>query len=400
MIIITLLVLAGAGIYFMHAEERERLLRASVALLRRVAQEGMRTWAEHRTSADSAQPWPVVTLVLAGGTFAAYVWTALAPGSLSDPDTLLAWGANFGPRTVNGEWWRLATASVLHGSLLALLINVAALAQVGVVLERTIGRPALAAVYLSAGVFAGLAAVSADPVAVTAGASGAICGLYGLLLTSWMWGLIYRSPDVRLPLIARLAPTAAVFVLYHSFAGELPLAARTAGLVTGFFGGLILAQGVHVRKPSLARIAMSVSVIALAALPSAVPLRGLTDVRPLLGHIISVETASAAAYETQVAKFRDGRTTAEALCSLIEREILPELQAADASLRALHGVPQAHEPLTAVAQRFLTKRAESWRLRILGLKKGSMPVLRDAERVERESLELFEKVVAGQPTRS
>jgi hypothetical protein len=113
-----------------------------------------------------------------------------------------------------------------------------------------------------------------------------------------------------------------------------------------------------------------------------------------------VEKTTAAAYEVQVAKFREGRASAEALCSVIERQILPELEAAAATLSAVRGVPTPHEGLTTAARDFVGLRLESWRLRIRGLRKSSMPTLREADSVERKSLTLFDKVVAGQPPSS
>jgi membrane associated rhomboid family serine protease len=157
MIIITLMALAGAGFYFMTPAERTRVLQWGVAHLRRLAGAAVRVRAQHRAEVEAEgtpHPWPVVTVSLAAATFAVCAWMALAPGDLADPETLVAWGANFGPRTTNGEWWRLATASFLHAGSLALLINLGALIAVGLVLERVVGRPALVAVYLSAGVLA------------------------------------------------------------------------------------------------------------------------------------------------------------------------------------------------------------------------------------------------------
>lgn len=401
--ILTLLVFAAAVVYFMTGEERARLLGSGLALLRRAGGAALRVHAHQRMPEETdgtTRPWPVVTIVFAGTILAPYVWAALAPGDLADPDTLVAWGANFGPRTVNGEWWRLATASLLHAAPLDLFINLAALAQVSLVLERVVGRAALAGVYLSAGVLAGLVSVSAQPVAVTVGASGAIFGLYGLLLASWMWGVIRRSPAVRLPVVGRVAPVAAVFILYHVFFGGLQGAAHMASVVTGFVSGLVLAGGVHLRKPPALRIAAVMAATALVAVVSAVPLRGLTDIRPRVAHLVSVERTTAAAYDAKVADFREGRTTTDALCRLIERQILPELQAAAAPLNDLHGVPEAHEPLGAAAQGFFNLRAESWRLRVRALRKGSLPMLRDADRIERRSLDLLQKVVAGQPSPS
>ena len=394
---LTLLVLAGAALYFMSAEERHRLLGSAVALLRHLAGMAMRLYGRQSIPEEAdgtTRPWPVVTIVLAAVTLAVYIWAALAPGELADPETLVAWGANFGPRTVNGEWWRLAAATFLHAAPFDLFINLVALVQVSLVLERAVGRAALAGVYLSAGVLAGLVSVSVEPLSVTVGAQSAILGLYGLIVSSWMWGVIRRSAGVRLPAVARVAPVAAVFIFYHVVFGEMPGGARMAGVATGFVSGLVLACGVHLRKPPALRIAATMAATALVAVVSAVPLRGLTDIRPRVARLVSVENATAAAYDVRVVEFREGRMTSEALCRLIERQILPELEAAGAPLSDLDGVPEAHEPLGAAAQRFFSLRAESWRLRVRGLRKRSLPMLRDADRVEKQALELFQKEVA------
>ena len=39
---------------------------------------------------------------------------AQAAGPVALPETLIEWGASFGPRTTNGEWWRLVTATFVH----------------------------------------------------------------------------------------------------------------------------------------------------------------------------------------------------------------------------------------------------------------------------------------------
>jgi hypothetical protein len=83
----------------------------------------------------------------------------------------------------------------VYTGTLHLLVNAAVLIQVGAVLERLVGRVAFAAVYVSAGVFAGLVFLSSYPLAVNAGASGAIFGLYGLLFASAIWQRFERRPD-------------------------------------------------------------------------------------------------------------------------------------------------------------------------------------------------------------
>ena len=393
MMLITLVVLAAAAVYFMDRDERIRLLRAGIGLLHRLAGAARRTRMHHRPEPIDdmpAPPWPLATLAIALLMFSVHAWMRLMGADLADGDTLVSWGANFGPRTANGEWWRLVTAIFVHDSSFTLLINLVALVPAAVVLERVIGRGALTAVYVSSGVVAGLVSVAAQPVAVTAGAAGAIFGLYGLVVTSWMWGLIHGSTGLRLPEIRTLAPFAGVFVLYNLLSADLHGTAEAASLVTGFFAGLLLARGVHLRKPPAVRVGVAVAATALFGVVYAVPLRGLTDVRPRVAQLVSVESATAAAYEPHVASFRDGRSSAAELAAVIDKQILPQLQSAWAPLSDLRGVPDQHEPLAIAAQEFGRLRLESWRLRIRGLRKGRMPLLRQADKVERESLDLLQ----------
>ena len=116
-------------------------------------------------------------------------------GALSDQATLLGWGASFGPRTTNGEWWRLLTATFVHSGMIALLVNVAGLAQAGLVTERLAGPVAFVTVYVSAGLAASLVTLSSHPMSVSFGASGAVFGVYGLLLATSMWSRFNRSDD-------------------------------------------------------------------------------------------------------------------------------------------------------------------------------------------------------------
>ncbi|HUR53066.1 MAG TPA: rhomboid family intramembrane serine protease, partial [Gemmataceae bacterium] len=57
------------------------------------------------------------------------------------PDVLLKWGADFGPVTFGGEWWRLLTAAFLHGGAVHLAMNMFCLLGVGKATERMIGSP-------------------------------------------------------------------------------------------------------------------------------------------------------------------------------------------------------------------------------------------------------------------
>ena len=63
----------------------------------------------------------------------------------------LAWGANFGPATKDGEWWRLGSALFLHFGLLHLGMNMLSLLDGGRLVERMFGPVRLVAIYFVSG---------------------------------------------------------------------------------------------------------------------------------------------------------------------------------------------------------------------------------------------------------
>lgn len=99
----------------------------------------------------------------------------------------LAWGANFGPATQDGQWWRLASAMFLHFGTLHLILNMWALWDAGQLVERMYGHVRFTSIYLVSGLFGNLVSlVFQGNSAVSGGASGAIFGIYGALLI-YLW---------------------------------------------------------------------------------------------------------------------------------------------------------------------------------------------------------------------
>ena len=135
--------------------------------------------------------------MLVATNVAMFAAVAIAAGSIrsfSPRDLIIWWGAGFGPRTTNGEWWRLLTATVLHAHLPHLIFNMIALLMVGPIVERLVGRRAFVAFYVACGLAGSAAGLWAHPFRVAVGASGAILGMYGMLV-----GLMFehRPPVTR-----------------------------------------------------------------------------------------------------------------------------------------------------------------------------------------------------------
>ena len=390
--LILLIVVAGVALRAMSAEERARLGRTVLAALREardVVAERRRQPEPFRDALRARTPWAIVTPALVVLNTTIFVRMLFDSGALGDPGTLVVWGGSIGPRTTNGEWWRLVTSLFVHTGFLHLAANMLGLLQLGLLLERLVGRVALAAVYVSAGVFASLVRLSASPVDVSVGASGAVFGVYGLLLASAIWSLSRRSP-ITIPLRAakRLIPAAAVFLLYNGLQSR----PDHVGFLVGFACGLVLARGLSDRKPAARRVAVAIGATAVIAIAAAVPLSGVTDARPEMARVVSVEDRTAGVYETARGRFTLGRITAEKLIELIDRTIMPELQQASARLKTLDGVPDVHQPLVAHAEEYLRLRDESWRLRADGLRKTNVLTLRKADDRERAALQIIKKL--------
>ena len=382
--IVVLGVLAAFVYRVTTAEERTKVLRALltdaeglVALVKR----NRRDCAPFLDALRARTRFAIVTPVIVALNVIVFVSMIFGHGALGNPDTLVAWGANIGPRTSNAEWWRLVTASFIHSGLVPLIVNMAALWQLGVVLESVVGRLVFALVYVAAGIVAGLSSIAAHPVTVSAGASGAIAGVYGLLFACGVWDR-FRPSEIPIPLVVakRLAPAAALFVIYNAFDGALEMRAELLAFVSGFVSGLVLTGGTGDRRPAHRLLGAVTAATAALVVAAAIPLRGIADIEPEIARVLEIEKRTVPEYRAAEARSMKSRTgaTATALADLIEAKIMPELQAERDRLAALRGVPREQQHLIADADEYVRLRSESWRLRAQGLRRTAAPVRRDA----------------------
>ncbi|MFN8595606.1 MAG: rhomboid family intramembrane serine protease [Anaerolineae bacterium] len=98
-----------------------------------------------------------------------------------DPQALIALGANYAPRVIAGEYWRLFTANFLHIGLLRIFFNGYALYVLGQEVESLYGSLRFSVIFLVACV-SGAVASFALTFGLSAGASTGIFGLIGTLI--------------------------------------------------------------------------------------------------------------------------------------------------------------------------------------------------------------------------
>ena len=98
-------------------------------------------------------------------------------------DVLINFGAQVNPYISQGQVWRIFTAMFLHVSILHIGLNMLSLFFVGSATEVLYGRWRYLAIYLLSGIVGGVVTYLLGPNAlvVSAGASGAIFGVFGAL---------------------------------------------------------------------------------------------------------------------------------------------------------------------------------------------------------------------------
>lgn len=148
----------------------------------------------------------------------------------------LKWGSNFGPLTLSGDWWRLMSSIFIHFGVIHLLMNMYCLYSVGVYLEPLLGKVKYITAYLCTGLLASLVSLywhAAEPVN-SAGASGAVFGMYGVFLALLTSNLIPKK--VRDELLKSIL----IFIgfnLLYGLKGGIDNSAHVGGLLVGFVFG-------------------------------------------------------------------------------------------------------------------------------------------------------------------
>ena len=171
------------------------------------------------------------------------VYLAMAAMGVSlfqaDSADLLAWGANYGPLLQGLGWVRLLTSQFVHGGLVHLAGNLYGLVFAAAFLAPVLTNARFIAAYGLTGLGGALVSTLVHPGTLSVGASGAVFGLFGLLITR----LVVNDPRVaegrRFILL-----NVGLFVGFNLLLGQvvpgLDNAAHVGGLVTGLLAGLVI----------------------------------------------------------------------------------------------------------------------------------------------------------------
>lgn len=278
------------GLAALAPEAQERLVEAVLRRLGQVGATGANPIAverEFQTRLKALAPIAWTTCALIAANIA--VWLAnLALGAEithTSSDKLLAWGGNAASEVQRGQWWRLLTATFLHGGVVHLVMNMIGLAGAGIMAERIYGHRLFALIYLGSGlVGSALSLHFAAQHAVAVGASGAVFGITGALLVA-----VFQHRDTLPQAFGkRTLQGIGFFIVYSLLQGFGKEGIDNAAHVGGLLGGCLLAYVLperfdmerfrrHARPRALAATAIAGAVtlvLATSAAPAAVDLSG------------------------------------------------------------------------------------------------------------------------------
>jgi membrane associated rhomboid family serine protease len=170
-------------------------------------------------------------------TFIAVAVIVYLIGLLGLEEDLVRWFAQINALITEGEWWRIFTVVLLHGSITHILFNMWALWVLGPQIERGVGTWPFVSLFLaSAGVGGLFAYYLGGPTDIAVGASGAIFGLFGIWLS---WALHRRNTMQGRALLGQLIflllINAAIPFLFRTVSWQ----AHLGGLIAGFAIGEI-----------------------------------------------------------------------------------------------------------------------------------------------------------------
>ena len=181
---------------------------------------------------------PPVTLAIIAVLAATFMAEA-AVDALASRDGIVAAGALVRERVAAGEYWRLLSATFLHGSVDHLVGNAIALYILGMVCEHAFGRGQVVLLYVASALAGSLVSLLTSP-GPSVGASGAIFGLQGAAI------VLFRTHRDRLLLRdRRVGFVLLVWAIYTIVAGLLTPLIDNGAHLGGALGGALVARRLH-----------------------------------------------------------------------------------------------------------------------------------------------------------
>ena len=182
--------------------------------------------------------WPPLTLAIVGVLAVIFV-VEEALRAITSAERLIAFGALSRPEVFAGQYWRLLSATWLHGGLDHLVSNTIALYILGMICEHAFGRSQYFVLYVLSGLGGSILSllISEGP---SVGASGAIFGLQGAAIV-----LFRRHRDRILMRDRRIGVVLLGWAIYSIVTALTSPFIDNAAHIGGGLTGALIARALH-----------------------------------------------------------------------------------------------------------------------------------------------------------
>ena len=182
--------------------------------------------------------WPPVTLAIVV-TLALVFVVEVALKALASAERLVAFGALSRPEVFGGQYWRLESATWLHGGPEHLISNAIALYILGMICEHAFGGTQYFVLYVLSGVGGSILSVLINE-GPSVGASGAIFGLQGAAIV-----LFRRHRERILMRDRRIGVVLFGWAVYSIVTGWTSPFIDNGAHIGGVLTGALIARGLH-----------------------------------------------------------------------------------------------------------------------------------------------------------
>lgn len=313
----------------------------------------------------------------------------------TDNAVQLAWGANFGPATKDGEWWRLGSALFLHFGLMHLALNMLSLWDGGRLVERMYGHGRFLVLFFAAGLAGNLLSLIAQgDRAISGGASGAVFGVYGALL-SFLW---LERRQLHPGEFRRLFVGAALFSAINIGLGfqvtGIDNAAHIGGFVAGILAGAALAPSLAPdpgRRRRWRLLPAVILVLAVAGLAANIPAPRYRwseeqQARGQIGQFLGADARLSARWGAILGQARREGGSFDELAGRLEAEVSSPYEDSFEQLARLHLSPAAPSaPALAALREYAEIRRDAARALVDALRAHDPERAREALEMAREA---------------
>lgn len=341
-----------------------------------------------------------VTKLLVGINLLVFVAMLASGAGLwhSSNSVQLAWGANFGPATQDGEWWRLGSAMFLHFGAIHLTLNLWALWDGGQLVERMYGHARFTGIYFISGLAGNLLSLVAHRgLAVSGGASGAIFGLYGaLLIFLWRERHNLHPQEFRWFFWGAAGFAAATLILGFLITG-IDNAAHIGGFLAGILSGIIFARPIDAIKEVSGRsrlFAGGAFALAIVILISQIPVRAYrwseeVLARKEIGEFLRDDAAISQAWQGMLDEGKRGDISFDELAGRIDTAVGDRYEESFEQLAHLPPNPALPSAATVeMLRHYAERRRDASRALAEGLRAHKPEQIRDALEMARQSRQL------------